>query len=63
MKKKILFFLVIVFVLALGNVSKIAAFYTEIPKDNIRDMASCGPNCRCCLNNTYTYCGAASCSE
>jgi len=63
MKKKILFLLLIVFALSLGNVSKSDATYVvPEPTDYVRDMASCGPGCYCCLNNTSTSCGAALCN-
>jgi len=61
MKKQIFLFLLVISVLVLGNISKIKADQPKV--ENTRDMASCGPNCFCCLNNTYTSCGAASCSN
>jgi hypothetical protein len=60
MKTKILLALLFVAALALGNLSKISAVVK--PVQNIRNMASCGESCVCCLNNTSTYCGAAACN-
>jgi len=58
MKTKILLALLFVGALAFGNLSKINA---EKPVEHVRNMASCGEGCFCCLNNTSTYCGAANC--
>lgn len=60
MKTKLFLGLIFVIALAFGNSSKIKADMD--PVKNIRNMASCGEGCVCCLNNTSTYCGAAACS-